>query len=281
MNAEVYSETICTLGEGAFWHPERQQFFWFDILGKRLLTKADGNEKSWEFDECVSAAGWIDIDTLIMASQSALWRFDIISGRRERLVSLEADNNITRSNDGRADPQGGFWIGTMGFNAEPDAGAIYRYYRGELRKLYNDITISNAICFAPDGKQAYFTDTRDGRVMCQSLDESGWPLGAPDVFLDLSDETFGPDGAVIDAIGNFWNAQWGASRVACYNPEGKLLETCSVPTAQASCPAFGGEGLSDLYVTTAAIGNRDDAEAGKTFIFSTAAKGQPEHRIVL
>lgn len=281
MNATVFSDTVCTLGEGAFWHPLRKQFFWFDILGKRLLTRLDGAEQVWKFDECVSAAGWVDRDRLIMASASALWQFNIETGKREKLVALEADNPSTRSNDGRADPFGGFWIGTMGFNAEPNAGAIYRYYRGELRTLFNDITISNAICFAPDGRSAFFTDTKDGRVMRVGLDADGWPVGSPEVFLDLSDEEFGSDGAVIDANGNFWNAQWGASRVACYAPNGQFVRAYAVPTPQASCPAFGGPDLTTLFVTTAAEGIENDAMAGKTFSFQTDTIGQTEHQVVL
>ena len=278
--AEVLSDTQCTLGEGAFWHPERQQFFWFDILGKRLYTIKNGEQSHWSFDECFSAAGWVDHDTLIVASETALWRFDIESGEKSVVVSLEADNAATRSNDGRADPQGGFWIGTMGFNCESGAGAIYRYYRGELRKLYSDITVSNAICFAPDGTTAFYVDTRVGRVMRQPLDADGWPRGEAEVFLDVSGEDFGPDGAVVDAQGNFWNAQWGASRVACYAPDGSLIQTVDVPTSQASCPCLGGETFQTLFVTTAAEG-LDDPNAGKTYSVQVEAKGQAEHRVIL
>ena len=281
MTARIFSDTICTLGEGAFWHPTRGQFFWFDILGKRLLARIDDEEQLWTFDECVSAAGWVDHDTLIMASASALWRFDIETGTRKKLVDLEADNPVSRSNDGRADPYGGFWIGTMGYNAEPGAGAIYRFYRGELRKLFDKITISNAICFSPDGSTAYFTDTKDGRVLQQTLDAEGWPKGAPKLFLDLRGKSFGADGAVVDQDGNFWNAQWGAARVAGYYPDGQLIRTHSVPTPQASCPCFGGSDLSTLFVTTAADGLTGDAMAGKTFAIDTTATGQPEHRVLL
>lgn len=281
MTARIFSDTACTLGEGAFWHPQRAQFFWFDILGKRLLTRQGDEEQVWQFDECVSAAGWVDHDTLIMASASALWRFDIATGQRAKLVDLEADNPVTRSNDGRADPQGGFWIGTMGYNAEPGAGAIYRYYRGALRKLFDKITISNAICFDPNGDTAYFTDTKDGRVMRQALDADGWPAGDPQVYLDLRSEDFGADGAVIDAKGNFWNAQWGASRVACYDPAGNLIETHAVPTSQTSCPCLGGHKFDTLFVTTAADGLSGDDMAGKTFAMTTTTTGQPEHRVIL
>lgn len=274
----IFDDTPCTLGEGPLWHPQRGQFFWFDILEKRLHTKG----RSWQFDEYVSAAGWVDTDNLLIASSRQLMRFNLETGAQEKLCDLEADNLITRSNDGRADPQGGFWIGTMGINAEPKAGAIYRYFRGELRKLVADITISNAICFSPDGQTAYYADTDDGRIMKFRLGSDGWPDGAAQVHLDLSKESFGVDGAVVDAAGNIWNAQWGAARVAQYAPDGTLLDTVSFPATQTSCPAFGGPDCKTLYCTSAATGlTPAGADDGKTFCVKTDVTGQVEHQVLL
>jgi sugar lactone lactonase YvrE len=281
VTAEIFSDTRCRLGEGPLWHPAREQLFWFDILSRRLLTREGDRERHWDFDTYVSAAGWIDDTTLLVASATALLRFDLASGKHEEVVPLEADNPVTRSNDGRADPWGGFWIGTMGINAEPGAGAIWRYHRGELRRLFPGITISNAICFSPDGGHAFFTDTADGRIWRQRIATAdGWPEGAPEVWLDLSGEDFGPDGAVIDAAGHFCNAQWGAGRVARYDAEGRLSDVFAVPARQASCPAFGGADLTTLYVTTAADG-QDDPAAGRTYAIETDITGQAEHRVIL
>jgi sugar lactone lactonase YvrE len=279
---EVFSDTVCRLGEGPLWHPERQQLFWFDILSRRLLTREDGAERHWDFDTTVSAAGWIDATTLLVASATALLRFDIETGAHEEVAPLEGDNPATRSNDGRTDPWGGFWIGTMGVGAEPGAGAIYRYHRGEVRRLHGGITIPNAICFDPDGGFALFADSADGRILRQRLASAdGWPEGAPEVWLDVSAEDFEPDGAVIDVEGHVWNAQWGASRVARYTLDGQLVDVFPVPAVQASCPAFGGPDLSTLFVTTAAEGREDDQAAGRTYVMETGVRGQAEHQVIL
>ncbi|MBQ2262576.1 MAG: SMP-30/gluconolactonase/LRE family protein [Loktanella sp.] len=272
----IYDDTQCTLGEGPLWHPLRGDLFWFDILGKRLHCKA----RHWQFDEYVSAAGWVDADTLLIASQTALSRFDLRDGSQTKLCDLEADNPVTRSNDGRADPKGGFWIGTMGIEAESGAGAIYRYYKGELRRLFAPISISNAICFAPDGQTAYFCDTPLQQIMRVALDAEGWPKGDPVVHIDLTGTDFRPDGAVVDAQGNLWNAQWGASRVAGYAPDGTFIESFSFQARQTSCPAFGGDDLTTLYCTTAATG-LDGPDEGKTYTTSTSFKGQAEHQVIL
>jgi sugar lactone lactonase YvrE len=275
MSVSVYDDTPCELGEGALWHPERRELFWFDILGKRLMSQA----QVWQFDEHVSAAGWVDHDTLLVASETALFAFDLESGARTNVCALEAEDIVTRSNDGRADPWGGFWIGTMGKRAEQGAGAIYRYHRGEVRRLVGGVTISNAICFSPDGTCAYYTDTRDRRILRQKLDKDGWPEGEPALYVDARGETWGPDGAVIDAEGAMWNAQWGAGRVARYGPDGTLTDTLALPTPHVTCPAFGGPDLTTLYVTTAISGAAPPA--GQTFMAEVGVTGQREHRVIL
>ncbi|MFW8637263.1 SMP-30/gluconolactonase/LRE family protein [Cribrihabitans pelagius] len=282
MSPEVFDSRACTLGEGPLWHPEREQLFWFDILGKRLMSRDASGALEWQFGEHVSAAGWIGPGILLIASETALFRFSLADGSREDVVALEADNPVTRSNDGRADPFGGFWIGTMGKQAEPGAGAIYRFYKGELVPLVPDITISNAICFSPDGRHAYYTDTPARRILRQPLDAEGWPEGAAELFLDLSKEGLNPDGAVVDAEGCLWCAQWGASRVARYGPDGAFLSAIEFPASQMSCPAFGGPGLQTLFATSAAQGLDPAGDHdGRTFAVKTGFTGQAEHRVLL
>ena len=274
---EIYDDRACALGEGPLWHPQRQELFWFDILGKQLISKA----QVWNFDEHVSAAGWIDQDRLLLASETALWEFNIGSGHKTRVVVLEADNLLNRSNDGRADPYGGFWIGTMGKNAEDYAGAIYRYYRGALRVLFDGITVSNAICFSPDGLWAYFSDTHSRTIQRVPLDETdGWPNGDAEIYLDLRADKLNPDGAVVDAQGRIWNAQWGAGRLACYDAGG-LIEAFDVPAMQTTCPAFGGADLKTMFVTSARV-NSATEHAGKTFwMDNMEVAGQAEHKVIL
>jgi sugar lactone lactonase YvrE len=280
----IFDNRPCDLGEGPLWHPRRGQLFWFDITGQRMLSVEKGQPRQWRFPEMVSAAGWVDRDILLIAGERDLFLFDVESEEIEPLVELEADNRTTRSNDGRADPMGGFWIGTMGKNCEPGAGAIYRYYQGELRKLYGGITISNAICFAPDGRTAHFTDTVTSRVMRVALDAQGWPKGEPEVFLDLTADPSGPDGAVVDASGLLWLAQWGAGRVSAFSPDGQLVRHVAFDAPHTSCPAFGGPDLTTLFCTSALQGMDAAARAahphaGMTFAAEGIAQGQAEHRV--
>ena len=284
--SEVFDPTPCELGEGPLWHPERQQLFWFDINKFRLMMHEDGKTRVVQFQEHVSAAGWVSDAELLIASETRLFLFDVDRERHEDVEGLEPDNPLTRSNDGRADPLGGFWIGTMGKDAAAGAGAIYRYYQGRLQKMFPDMTIPNAICFAPDGKRAYFADSLTHRINVQALDPDGWPEGDAKVFLDLSDDGLIPDGAVVDAAGNLWNAQWGAGRVACYDAEGVFQRAIAFAATHTSCPAFGGTDLSTLFCTSALEFLSEDEKArldthGMTFAAKDAGKGQTEHRVIL
>ncbi len=276
MTAKVFDATQCLLGEGPLWHPERQSLFWFDVMNKRLY----GEGQVRQFGESVSAAGWVDHNTLLVASETQLFTLDLETGAQAHVAPLEADNAVTRSNDGRADPFGGFWIGSMGRRFEKGAGAIHRYYRGAVETLYTGITVANAICFTPDKKCAYYTDTPTQQVMRQPLDGEGWPEGAPEVFIDTRKEGLYPDGAVVDAAGCLWVAQWGAARVARYGVDGTFMGAVSVAARQASCPAFGGPDLSTLYITSAAVKLEGPME-GQTFVCETQATGQREHRVIL
>lgn len=276
----IFDARPCELGEGAFWHPVHGRLFWFDILNRTLHSR----EQSWTFPHMVSAAGWLDAGHLVIASEVGLLRFGLASGGHE--VLAEVGSPATRSNDGRADRQGGFWFGLMGKRAEPGAGSIWRWRRGELRRLFPGITIPNAICFTPDGRAAHFADTAKGQVMKVALDAEGWPVGEPEVWLDLAPEGLNPDGAVVDSEGLFWNAQWGAGRVAAYAPDGRFLRAVETPGApQSSCPAFGGADMKTLFVTTA-LEHMDEAArkahpaSGQLFTFPGIARGLPEPEVL-
>ena len=250
IDLKVHYTSDCILGEGPLWHPIRNELLWLDILAKRLYIGTSSVE-SRTLPLMVSAAGWIDADHLLLASEQGLLRYSLSTHTHELICAVEDDNPQTRSNDGRADPWGGFWFGTMGKNAEPAMGNIYRYYQGTLRKLFGDITISNALCFSPDRRFAYYTDTPTKTIQRVDLDAQGWPSGTPQPHITFEYENWNPDGAVVDSNGYIWIAVWGAGLVAGFDPNGRLSATLQAPSDHLSCPAFGGKDYHTMYVTSA------------------------------
>lgn len=274
---------VCELGEGIFWHPERGSFCWFDILGKKLYEQVnDGPVRVIDCPGNASAAARIDEKRLVVAVDDGLHILDMESKHWERYLDVEADNSVTRSNDSRVHPSGSFWFGTMGWNFEQGAGSIYHISQGKLQLIYSNITIPNATCFTQDGTIGYFTDSLEGTVWRVKLDpNTGLPVSDREVFLTFEKGQGVPDGAVVDADGNFWIALWGGYKVAAYRPDGSKLTEFSASASNVSCPVFGGENCSELRATTA-LEHLDEAErakqpdGGKVFRAQTSYRGQVE-----
>jgi len=289
MIADVFLDIPYELGEGPLWHDERGELFWCSILAGELhACNADGNNhRTWSFGEAVSAAAVVDRRNLLVATASGLMRFDIDSGVSEGVCAFPESGTPVRSNDGRAGPGGAFWISTMGRKAEPGAGALYRFSGDTLTVKRNGMTIPNATCFSPDGAWGYFSDMSIQAILRWRLDpDTGDTIGEPGMFIDLKPEQLMPDGAVADSEGCIWNAQWGAGRVARYDPNGRFVEAVTVPAAQVTCPAFGGADMKTLFVTSAwegmsAAARRADPLAGAVFAVEVPVAGRPEFRVDL
>jgi len=273
----------CHLGEGPTYDAATDTAWWFDIVERRLFeARLDtGRITIHSLDVMGSALARIDAHRQLLVADDGIYVRDAADGRMTLYHQLEADNAATRSNDARVHPSGTFWIGTMGRQAERGLGAIYALHRGELSRLYDGVTIPNAICFSPDGTIGYFADTGKNTLFRVDLDAAtGLPRGAP-VALVTRRGGGGIDGAVVDADGLIWNARWGGGCIDVYSPQGEHLRTLRVPARQSSCPAFVGQDFSRLLVTSAWQDMGDDAKRadpdhGRTFVLDVAARGRAE-----
>jgi sugar lactone lactonase YvrE len=284
--AELFIDSRCELGEGPFWHPLQERLFWFDILNKTLFSATSGGimVDRFTFDATVTAAGVIDSDNLAVASAAGLFRLQLSTDTREIIIPLEPDSTTTRTNDGRVNPAGGFWIGTMGLS-EPGkiaAGSLYQVRGGEVTKLLSDVFIPNSTCFSPDGRTAYFADTIAGTIRKVAIDhETGLPTGEWSAFADTS-HPGGPDGSVVDAEGFVWNARWGGSSVIRFAPDGRVDRVVKLPVSRVTCPAFGGKDLKTMYITSAREGMSAaelaaEPMAGSVFAIELDVPGLPEN----
>jgi sugar lactone lactonase YvrE len=285
----ILSERHCRLGEGPTYDPATGRAWWFDILDRTLLEAdlASGEVTAHPLPVMGSVLAVIDDQRQLLATDNGLYVRDVAGGRLTLHTPLEADDAMTRSNDGRVHDCGALWVGTMGRKAEKGAGAIYHFHRGELHCLYAGVSIPNAICFSPDGATAYFTDTSKAILHRVAIDPlTAIPVGDPETLYDHRGGTGGLDGAVVDADGLIWNARWGGGCVDVYAPEGARVRTIKVPAKQSSCPVFVGEKLDRLLVTSAWQGMDDAAKAadphhGQTFILEVGATGRAEPRVKL
>lgn len=287
--ATVLSTLACELGEGPTYDPAGDKLYFFDIVGCKLIEKKfpDGPETVHGLPFMASALAMTDGGLQLVATERGLYLRDPVDGALSLHREIGAEAGGMRSNDARVHPSGAFWVSTMGKAAEPRTGAIYWYFRGEVRKLHDGLTIPNAISFSPAGDVAYFADTRRNvlmRVSCDPLD--GLPAGEPAAFVDQRGKAGGIDGAVVDAEGVLWAARWGAGRIDAYAPDGRLWRSVPVPARQVSCPAFAGRQADRMVATSAwqgmdAAAREADPDAGRTFLLDLEVRGRFEPRVAL
>ncbi|MDN5788021.1 SMP-30/gluconolactonase/LRE family protein [Pseudorhodobacter sp.] len=259
------------LGEGPGYDPVTDLAWWFDIPAKRLFMRliAAGETVVHDLPLAASAMAVTAQGRQLLLAEDGLYFRNPASGALDLHVALEADNPTLRSNDARVHPSGAFWISTMGWQAEEGAGSIYRYFRGKVEKLWDGITIPNAICFAPDGRTAYFTDTPTRRIQSVETDPTnGRVLAAPQDFIT---GLHWPDGAVTDAAGNLWVAMFGTGQVLGFAPDGRAIGEFQLPAANLTCPAFVGRDARQMLVTSAFhdmdhAARKQAPDAGATFI---------------
>lgn len=252
------------LGECLQWHGPSQRWWWTDIEAARLHAWTPGSEATLNcaLPDRMGCFAHTRSGGLIagLALGLSLGRLDDLQAvgaadiALQPLVTVESDEPRTRINDGRCDRRGQLVFGTMHEGPQREAiGSFYQYsLRHGLRRLaLPTVAIANSICFSPDGGTLYFCDTQSRLIQHCDYDADSASVSHIRPFARMVDPGAWPDGSVIDVEGCLWNAQWGVGRIARYAPDGRLLQSVSVPVAHTSCPALGGERGDQLMVTTA------------------------------
>lgn len=289
MRVQLVDTVPCenTLGEGIQWNKEDGCFWWTDIHSSKLYRYHLETKKvsTWDLPEKLGCFAFAKDDSRILAAfASGFAWFDVEAGSVEWIAKPE---NIpgNRSNDGRCDRQGRFWMGTVvdeKKSAEQFASLYCLQKSGEVSKHLSGLRISNSLCWSPDSRKMYHANSPSHILHSYDFDAQTGQISNPQVFAQ-TEEGVEPDGACVDAEGFVWNAQWGASRVVRYAADGTRDFVLSMPVSQATCLAFGGDKLNLLAVTSARIGLDEQAlkqqpQAGNVFIFETDVFGLEESR---
>lgn len=258
------------LGEGLLWRDGR--WWWTDIEGATLNAWRPGDaaalacrlpDRLGSFAHCRSGRVLLGLAKRIaLATVSDALEL----GSLQTLAPVDAAEARTRVNDGRTDRSGHFVFGTMNQAKEKRPIASFYQYslqHGLRRLALPAVAIANSICFSLDGRTMYFCDTLTQRIQQCDYDAAEAQVDNIRLFTQMDSKDAWPDGSVIDAEGCLWNAQWGAGRVARYDPAGELMGVLTAPAAHTSCPAIGGEGMDQLMLTTARAELRRDALAAQ------------------
>lgn len=263
--ASLLIDSRCRLGEGILWCSRRGLLYWVDILARELwrYEPSSGHTHAWTLPEPLGCIGLGEDGRLLLGLANGLHACDVEaqldarSLRIQTLADVEADDPMTRINDGRADRDGGFVFGTKSEHADGRrAGRYYQYTaRYGLRELaLPRAAIPNSICFDATGMRMYFCDSVEPRIMSCMYDAAGARVSDIRVFAELRTPGAEPDGSIVDAEGALWNAQWGAGQVVRYLPDGRVDRVVRLPASQPSCCVLRGD---SLYITSARVGLSD------------------------
>ena len=257
----ILVENAGTLCEGPVWDERTGLLHWVDILAGRILAtdpasaEPAAEQESWQLDWPVgaiaprAAGGWVAAVERGFASFSADWE------QLGDVTPAPGQGAGTRFNDGKCDPAGRFWAGTMAYAGTPGAGCLYRMDPdGTVTSVLDGATVSNGLGWSPDGGTMYYVDTARGTLDAMDFDgDSGTPSNRRTV-VSVPVEEGAPDGMTIDADGYLWVALWDGGAVRRYTPEGELVATVTLPVSRVTSMAFGGSELGELFITTASDG---------------------------
>ena len=263
MNLEVFNETRCIVGEGPVWDSENNQLLSLDIRGQFIL-KTDyetGNTQKVSLPQRIGCFALAESGDIIAGLTDGVYRIDksgaVILAHQP--VAIKGD----RFNDGKIGPDGAFYLGT---SAADGCGAFYRLKDGVLTELFNGCACSNGLDWTADGRHMYYIDTPRQMIELFDFDVLTGTLSNRRKFMDIPKETGLPDGMTLDSNGNLWVALWdGACVLQIHKTTKEIINRIQVPCPRASCCAFGGKDLDELFITSASFGNEQNEMAGKTF----------------
>ena len=256
IEVEVAADIHAEVGEGPYWDEGSRTLLFVDIPPGRVhrLDPADGDVTTIEVGQAVGAVIPRASGGLVVAARDGIAELGP-AGELSWLAPIEADRSSNRMNDAKCDPAGRLWAGTMAFEAEPGAGALYRIETDHSwEQVIDGVTISNGLGWSPDGSTMYYIDSPTKGVDLLDYDlATGAATGRRRV-ISCDDVDGVPDGMAVDAEGHLWVAFFGGGVVRRYDPDGGLVTEITLPAAQITSCAFGGEELDELYITSAARG---------------------------
>ena len=281
--AFLYIDTIAELGEGAIWNQKTREFYWVDIEGGKVFTFNPLLEEMRTIPVGQRVGTVVPSSKeghVVIALQDGIYSLNLDTKEMTLLAEAPYDPQTTRFNDGKCDPAGRFWVGSMALDSKPHAAALYTFNgTQQVTQALDSVSISNGLCWSADRLTMYYVDTPTQTVQAFDYDDSSGSISNGRVVVKIDDAEAFPDGMTIDSEGKLWIALWGGSSVVRYDPEtGELLSRISVPAKNVTSCAFGGVNFDTLFITTASIGMNEEEQikysrAGAVFAAIPGVKG--------
>jgi sugar lactone lactonase YvrE len=274
IQADVLFDAKGKLSESPQWSSAEHALYWVDIENA-LLHRFDWRQRS---HECVSLPSPVTMvipgTPLLVTSGNSLRHFDWQRRTSQQIAALALDPARVRFNDGKLDPRGRLWLGTMAIDEKSPIAGLYRLTGHTLEQVLARVTISNGIIWR--GETMYYADSGTFRVDAFKYDVERGQLDVDSrrTILEFPEEAGPPDGMALDVDGNLWIALVKAKRVSCFSPDsGEELARVIVNAAKVSACCFGGPEMKHLFISTGKEGNDDPPGSGAMFVAEPGARG--------
>ncbi|MCX6838968.1 MAG: SMP-30/gluconolactonase/LRE family protein [Verrucomicrobia bacterium] len=273
---EPISNHVSVWGEGPIWHQER--LLYVDIESHKILafTPATGEEKIWNVGQRVGTVVPRAQGGLVWAGDDGFFFLNEDTGVSTPIANPEPDLADNRFNDGKCDPTGRFWAGTINLKKQPTAALYCLHADLSVEKKFSPVTNSNGIIWSRDGGTMFYIDTPSKKIRAFDFDTATSAISNERVIWDTSADTSVPDGMTIDNQDRLWIAFCHGAKVVCFDPATKTVEQqIDFPCIETTACAFGGPDLQDLYITTGLKPGLEEPLAGRLFVCRPGATGVP------
>ena len=281
MNIRAISDVVSDLGEGPLWSPQTNCVTWTDITQNKFHT-ADldtGATKSFSAPSMVGAIAHTRGGDYIAATQEGFAHVSIDGKFSALHTFLAAD---MRMNDGKVDPVGRFWAGSLALSFEKNRGSLYVLEKdGSYSSVLDDVTLSNGMGWSPDSNFFYYIDSIPGVLKRFDYESVDGRISNPVDLITFDTSKGIPDGMSVTSNGKIVVALWDGGRVEIYEPSGKKISEIKLGVSRPTSCTFGGADGNVLIVTTASQGIDLGKEplAGKILaVTDTGLSGLPPHR---
>lgn len=285
LKIDVVVKHTCALGEGPVWDSKRKVICWVDILQGEIheWSPEQKTHRTIQVNQMIGAIAVSTNGNFLAALENGLGFVDRKTGEVRMISDPEAHLPHNRFNDGKCDPAGRFWAGTMPLSEKEPAGSVYVVENDlSVKKRIAGVTVSNGMAWSKDHQIFYYIDTPTFEVVAYDYNKSTGDINNKKIIIRIPKEDGFPDGMTIDSEGMLWIGHWDGWQLTRWNPEtGEKLYSIHLPVAKVTSCAFGGENLDDLYITSAKKGLSDrelqkQPLAGSLFVVPNCGfKGMP------
>lgn len=280
--AELLFQTKTLLGEGAFWNNDDKKLYWVDINANQanIYNPATKTNQVFTAPSQVGTIVPIDGDEVMLALQDGPHILNVSSGEITPFMLVDHGGKNVRFNDGKADPSGRLWVGTLDMNLSDPIGRVYMFDKiGNIVEQDLEVTISNGIVWNKAKDKMYYIDTPTQKIVAFDYNDATGEISNQTTVANIDKSLGSPDGMAIDEHDNLWVGMWNGNAVLCFDSTtGNVIHKIDVPAHNVTSCAFGGPNLETLYITTSTEDMTEEEKeqyplAGSLFVAKPGVRG--------